>query len=337
MWDLPNGLVNIVLAPSANLETDSRYEPQDITWDDGKRHSFSDDRFSPAAPDGYVIGANNNSPTIPVVSGVLADLISEARRDHVRYNAPRLNNAIFTGARLLDGFPVSQQGYGLINAAQSWDQLAKMAKADDPANKELTSFTVSRVEDGHSVEVQGFHANLPETGQKLNGEIWITRHGGYAERRKYTFALRGNDGSYTLLDHEAELERNKATCIRFRTNGAAGWKLVFLELRDAKADVVMQDIPLSVRVPDVPEKIGPGVDKYESNIPPLRSEHQYVRVGNDVQAARYAMHIPYTGPCCSLRIFPGSISEAKTAPRRQSRGCGAPCWADGESSIPSRQ
>src|SRR6202021_513918 len=114
----------------------------------------------------YIIGANN-SPTIPVVSGVLADLISEARHDHLRYNATRLNNAIFTGTRLLEGFPLSQQGYGLINAANSWDRLVKMAKADDPANSELASFTVSRMENGRSIEVQGFHADLSKPGESL--------------------------------------------------------------------------------------------------------------------------------------------------------------------------
>lgn len=305
VWDMPNGLVNSVLAPSANLETDSRYMPQDITWDDGRRHTYSDGAFNPAAPDGYVIGANN-SPAIPVVSGILADLISEARRDHIRYDATRLNNAIFTGTRLLPDFPLSQQGYGLINAIQSWDQLAKMAKADDPANHALTSFTISRMEKGQSIEVQGFHADVPEPGEKLEGEIWITRHGGYAVGRKYTFSLRGNSGDYELLDHEAILEQDKPTRIRFQTKGLPGWNLVFLELRDKAANAVMQDVPLSVRVPETPKEIGAGVDEYESTIPPLRSEYKYVRVGYGVEAARYVMRIPYTGPCCSTRDFPGA-------------------------------
>jgi hypothetical protein len=311
---VPNGLVNTVLAPSANLETESRYAPLDITWEDGKRRSFRDDLFSPPAPGGYAIGANN-SPAIPVVSGVLADLISEAKRERVRYNSARLNNAIFTGARLLDGFPVSEQGYGLINAARSWQQLAKMANADDPKNAELTSFTVSRMEDGKVVQIQGFQADLANYGEKLSGEILITRHGGYAGGRKYTFSLLGNDGSIALLDHEATLERDKATRVRFRTSGTPGWHVVFLELHDTKADVVMQDVPLSVREPEVPEKIEPGIEKYESTIEPLRSEYRYVCVGDDVQAARYVMRIPYTGPSnVSTRSFPGGHYRAKTIP-----------------------
>jgi len=302
---LPNGLVNAVVAPSANLITASRYKPFVLTWPDGTRGSFDDQRFEPLAPAGYEIGANN-SPTIPVVSGVLADLISAAKREHVRYNTIRLNNAVFTGTRLLDGFPASQQGYGLINGAQSWDQLSKMARADDPNNPELTSFTLSRVERNQSMEVQGFQADLAKPGETLSGEIFVTRHGGFAGGRKYKFSLRGDDGSVTLLDQEATLERDKAARVRFKTNGQSGWHIVFLELRDTKADVVMQAVPLSVRVPDVPEKLAPGVDKYESTIEPLRSESRYPRVGEDVQAARYVMRIPYTGPeNISTRDFPG--------------------------------
>ena len=293
VWSLPDGLVNVVLAPSANLETDSRYMPQDVIGEDGKRRAYSGESFNPPAPYGYVIGANN-SPTIPVVSGLLADLISEARQEHVRYNAVRLNNAVFTGTRLLEGFPVSQQGYGLVNAAQSWDQLSKMAKADDPANPELTSFTISRVVAGDTIEVQGFHADLFEPRERFEDEVWITRRGGYAGERRYTFSLRGNDGSYELLDREATLERDKAVRVRFQVNHASGWKIVFLELRDAAANVVMQDVPLSVSAPDLPDKIGIGIDRYESMIPPLRTEYRYIGSGTDIQATRYEVQIPYT-------------------------------------------
>jgi hypothetical protein len=183
-----------------------------------------------------------------------------------------------------------------------------MAKADDPANSELTSFTVSRMEDGRRVEVQGFRADLANVGEKLDGEVWITRRGGYPGGRKYTFSLRGNNGDYELLDHEATLERDKPVRVRFRTNGTSGWNIVFLELRDVKADVVMQDVPLSVRVPDTPEKIAPGVDKYAATIPPLRSKHEYVHLGEDVQAARYVIRAPYVGPD-SILSAPGIRSR----------------------------
>jgi hypothetical protein len=303
VWD---GILNVVLGTSANLETDSRYKPSDLVFPDGIRYMWTDGKKNPLAPDGYVIGANN-SPTIPVVSGVLADLISEAKREHIRFDAIRLNNAIFTGARLLEGIPVSQQGYGLVNAARSWEQLTKMARADDPANPELTSFAVSDSPDPAKCgDIQEFHKDLDRAGEKVDGEVWITRHGGYAGGRKYTFSLRGDDQSFELLNHEATFERDQPVRIRFRASGAPGWNIALLELRDTEADVVMQDVPLSVRAPETPEMTAPGVNKYTATIPPLTSQNAYVHVGEDVQAARYVMRIPYTGPeNISTRSGPG--------------------------------
>ena len=294
MWDVKNGLVNTVLAPSANLDTESRYSPMTLKWSDGTRRSYND-KLEPDAPDGYMIGWNP-SPTLPVISGVLADLISEAKHERIRYNVFRLNSAIFTGARLLSGFPVSQQGYGLVDAAQSWQQLAKMAKADDPSNPELTSFAIARMKNGKLIEVQGYNADLGNPGDKLEDEIWITRHGGFAGARRYLLSLRGNNGSFELLDHEATLEQGKPVRVRFRTNGASGWNIALLELRDLKAGVVMQDVPISVRVPDSPQEIYAGTDLYESIIAPLHSEFRYVKIGDDVQAIRYSMSLPLTGP-----------------------------------------
>lgn len=46
VWWLPDGTVNTVLAPSANLETDSRYKPQDITWPDGKRYMWDNGKLN---------------------------------------------------------------------------------------------------------------------------------------------------------------------------------------------------------------------------------------------------------------------------------------------------
>jgi len=311
VWD---GLVNVVLAPSANLETDSRYKPQDLVYPDGIRYMWQDGKRNPPAPSGYVMGANN-SPTIPVVSGVLADLISEAKREHVRYDAIRLNNAVFTGARLLDGIPVSRQGYGVINAANSWDQLARMAKADDPANPQLTSFTVSKTNGAKSEDVQEFHSDLVQAGEKVEGEIWITRHGGYARGRKYTLSLRGDDQSFTLLDREATFMQDKPVRVRFRASGASGWNIALLELRDAEAGVVMQDVPLSVRAPETPDSSAAGVDEYKSIIPPLTSQNLYVHMSEDVQAARFVMRLPYTGPeNISTRSGPGLRYRSDKAP-----------------------
>jgi hypothetical protein len=73
----------------------------------------------------------------------------------------------------------------------------------------------------------------------------------------------------------------------------------------------MEDVPLSVRAPDIATPVGPGIERYEAEIPPLRSQLEYVQVGDEVQAARYEVKIPYTS---SLVSFPGGRSEVHTTP-----------------------
>lgn len=304
VWFAPDGLVNTVVAPSASLITQSRYMPSAVPWEDGRTHITST-LLEPPAPAGYAIGANP-SPTIPVVSGILADLVSEARHARVRYDAARLTQAVLTGTRLVQGFPASVQGFGLIDAARAWDQLAKMAKADDPRNSLLTSFTAARVQDGERKEVNGFQGDLPQPGGVVRGELWITRHGGYAGGRTYAFALRANDGTYELLDRKATLVRDRPVRVRFAAKITSGLHVVFLQLLDVRVGVVMEEIPLSVRAPDVPETIAPGVEKYIATIPPLRLDTRLVRVGEDAQAARFVMKIANTGTgMVSLRVMPG--------------------------------
>ena len=286
------GLVNGILAPSGQLNTESRYMPFGIEFADGKRHTFADDRFDPPAPAGYWIGANE-SPTIPVVSGVLTDLMSGARHEHLRYNTLRLNQAIFAGARLIDGIPTYEQGYGVVNAAGAWEQLVKMARADDPANPELTSFTFSHLEDGRTKEIDGYYREATTPGGELKDAIWVTRHGGFAGGREYRFSLRGDDGTYSLLKTKAKLRRDDPVEIRFRAKTTSGFHVSMLELTDAATGTVMQLVPLSVKVPDVPEVLGPGVDKYTATMAPRRDDSRLIYLEGDVQAVRYHLQIPY--------------------------------------------
>jgi hypothetical protein len=185
----PDGIVNTIAAPSAQLGTESRYVPYQFVSEDGQR--YDEGRLQAFAPPGYSIGANP-SPTIPVVSGVVADLISQAKRRHVRYDAARLTQAVFTGARWVKGIPSTTQGYGLVNAAGAWEQLSRMAGGDDPANPVLTSFTAARMDNGKGVTVNGFHADVPKAGGTLAGELWLTRHGGYGGGRDYRLSVRGD-------------------------------------------------------------------------------------------------------------------------------------------------
>lgn len=285
-------LVNSVLAPSAQLSTESRYIPEGLIFPDGRRHTFVDRQLDPPAPAGYWIG-DNESPTIPVVSGVFADLIGEAKREHVRWDIGRLDQAVFSGTRLIEGIPMYQQGYGLVNAYGAWEQLTKMAKADDPENSALTSFAFSQIEDGRKEDIEGYYKEVTRAAGTLEESIWVTRHGGYAGSREYRFALRGDAESFTLLTTKADLVRDKPAKIRFQAKTDSGFHVTMLELIDAATGTVMQQVPLSVKVPDAPEMVAPGVERYTATMPPRRDDTRIIYLGKDTQAARWHVQIPY--------------------------------------------
>jgi hypothetical protein len=288
-----DGLVNTIAAPSAQLGTESRYLPYDFVSEDGKRRD-DQGRLQAFAPPGYSIGANP-SPTIPVVSGVVADLISESRRQHIRYDAARLTQAVLIGARRVNGIPSATQGYGLVNAAGAWEQLSRMAAGDDPANPVLTSFTAARMEHGQRRVISGFHADVPQAGGTLVGDLWLTRNGGYQAGRAYQLSVRGDDGIYQISDEKVTFVRDRPQRVRFNARLTPGLHVGFLQLRDTQAGVVMQAIPLTVRTPERSEQLAPFVEKYRQTIPPRRLQYLYVRIDADTQAVRYVMRIPFLG------------------------------------------
>ncbi len=308
----PDGLVNTIAAPSAQLGTESRYLPYDFVSEDGKRYNDKG-KLQAFAPPGYSIGANP-SPTIPVVSGVLADIISEAKRQHIRYDGARLTQAVLTGARWIKGIPSTTQGYGLVNAAGAWEQLSRMASADDPANPVLTSFTAYRMENGQRRVVNGFQADVPKPGGTLAGELWLTRNGGFDGGREYQLSVRGVEEIYEIVDEKVTFVRDRPERVRFKARLTPGLHVGFLQLKDTKAGGVMQEVPLSVRVPEMLEMLAPFVEKYQQTIPPRRLQHVFVRFEADTQAARYIMRIPFVGMQDMFCGLPGHPRINNVAP-----------------------
>src|SRR5260370_31492106 len=100
--------------------------------------------------------------------------------------------------------------------------------------------------------------------------------------------------------------RDEPVRVRFVARVTSGFHVAFLQLRDSNAGAVMQEVPLSVRAPDVPENLAPGVENYKTTIPTLRNDTRYVHLVEDAQAARFLIRIPQDRPrFISLRAMPG--------------------------------
>jgi len=80
---------------------------------------------------------------------------------------------------------------------------------------------------GRLYERNGFHADLRQPGDTLQGEIWVTRHGGYSGQRAYVLGLSGDCENFTLIDKEEILERDKPVRVRFSVKVRPGLYVAF--------------------------------------------------------------------------------------------------------------
>lgn len=294
----PGGIENFLLAPSASLTTQSRYLPVDYPRADGRIGPDWDTRsFDPPAPAGYAVG-ENPSPTITIVTGLVADLIALARRHHIRYDAVRMSNALFTGSRIVAGFPASVQENGLVNALGAWRQLVAMNRVDDPADPELTHFDVLRYPDKSPID--GYFENILKPSGDLIRRIWIVRRGGYAGSRVYHLSMRpdGIPGSsvFTPLRTRVAFARDVPVLVAFRIHPTSGDQLAYMQLTDARSGTVMQQIPLQIIAPDALSEIAPGVMTFHTNLPPRHIESRYFVLPDRVTAVHVRINIPFGGP-----------------------------------------
>ena len=310
VWFTEDGLANTVVAPSTALMAASRYNPMNYIGSEGRTHLNGNVLESPA-PAGYEIGSNP-SPTISYVSGLVASVISLAKQQHVRYDAFRIRNALFTSAKLVPGFPASVQGHGLVDAAGMWRQLKAMAMADDPMNSELTSFEIGRERGGRRIAVYGYSEEFVKASN-VNEErgIWVTRQGGYAAPRPYRVALRGNDGTFTLRLDAVDLPRNKAKYLPFDITPQPNLHVAFLQLIDKGTGATMQEIPLEMRAPQPMEVVAPGVERYQTEIEPRRTQFLHFTVGRKAQAVRISIAIADDGSASDRRTV--SVTQPSTA------------------------
>ncbi len=233
------------------------------------------------------------SPTIPVVAGIMADLVGLARRYKVRYTPERIADAIFTSSTLLPDFPTVQQGHGRVNAAAAWQQLQAMDRADDPRNPELTSFEVERTFDGHRVRVHGFAAESP-VGGHLEETLWVTRHGGYPGPRLFSLRLKGDSG-FHILETRVDLPRDRPVPIHFRVQRTSGIYLGFIQLVDQHVGGPLCEIPLRLYVPEVAEAVAPGTEAYTFTIDPRHLQLRRIPTASAAQGTRVSLEVPYTG------------------------------------------
>lgn len=320
-WWRSDGAINTVLAPSTSLALQSRVVPFEPTDSLGRLVTGDPaHRFGPPAPWGYVIGANP-SPTIPIVSGVLASVLSLAKRYRIPYDGRRLTHALFASSRLVTGFPTYEQGYGLVQADSLWLYLQNMARADAGADL-LTYFTAARpVYPTHSgagnrrVEVTGFLEEIADDNASelpmLSRTLWLTRHGGPVAARAYRLAWRGNDSAFALPVDTVTFVAGRPAPVQFDVRRTPGWHLAFLRLIDQATGAVMQEVPITVRLPLPSQAPAPAVRVYTDTVGVRRIHRSYFAVHGGAQAVRVTMLAPHDGGE-NWRVVAGPSGQAES-------------------------
>jgi hypothetical protein len=311
-WSVPgvSDAESDILGPSASLTTQSRYTA--LTYPrGGYRQSLDfdgDTSAQPPAPDGYMIG-ENMSPTISLVSGVVADLISLAQVKHVRYDALRIRDALFASARILDHFPMSQQEVGLINVESAWRQLVMMSRVDDPTNGDLTHFDVF---DSAGEAIDGYSEAFTRSVGAQVRTLWIVRRGGYSGDSTYSLSVRGDNASHSLavslLGDKIVLPRGRPVRISFRVTPMGGEGLAYLQLADSHSGTVMHLIPVHITTPEQMKVIGPGAARFDVTLMPRHVDNRYFSFPTDLEAVHATIEKPFGGATERPMFVGGSTS-----------------------------
>jgi hypothetical protein len=182
----------------------------------------------------------------------------------------------------------------LIRVDSAWRQLVAMGKTDDAENPTLTRFEMTSAPGEGAKTIQGYAEEFSlGSYAPAQRSLWITRRGGYSHKRVYRFELEESFGVFKLMQSKVTLPRDQAARVSFTVDPRPGHYVTFLRIVDTQANVVMQKVPLQIRLPDPMEEVAPGVMRYRSSIPSHRSQRHSFVIGPGVQAVRSLVQMPW--------------------------------------------
>jgi len=245
-----DGLYNTIYAPSVSLIAENRFDPEAFPSKNGLSLSAGDVP-EPYAPAGYGVGANN-SPTISLVSGIVADLVGLARKYHISYTPSRMREALFLSARHASNVPAWLQGVGVIDGGAAWRLLQRLAILDHRYRGAIYFDVISA--DGTSFKPDaGPRMTSRVAGASQHGVFYITRRGGSVDAVPLVLTLSG-DRNVTVWPTHIVSYKDRAMLIHYRTRTRAGLSLTFIKIGDGNSGTPMQLIPFSYISPDFSSK-----------------------------------------------------------------------------------
>ena len=147
-------------------------------------------------PPGYQISCCT-SASAPYAAGLAARLLSAMKQDGIPYTFPAFSRALRAGSRFITGWPVHQQGNGVLDANGAWRELSSRVdppriRSTAPIVHPLAAYAAQGDRGVGLFESEGWRA-----GMRGRREITLRRESGTDSPVTYRVSLIGNDGTFT--------------------------------------------------------------------------------------------------------------------------------------------
>jgi len=275
---------NMVLVPSVSLTSVPHYSS--VFSDPYMRRIAGD---ATLAPEGYAIG-NNPSPTVSLASGAAAVLVQLGRKDHVSFDAFRLQQVLLLSARSVPGYPTWQEGVGALQTDRAWQLLKDTAELREHGHI-ATRFVVTNVRDGNengALSFSGWHGNT------AGGELRLQAYDAASPLHDYTLNVIGDPGFHIWPAH-IRFGSHMGALIHYRVKTKNSDVLAFLVIRDAQSAVPLQLFPLQYIGLDRAAVSAPGMQSYFFAVPPRRLRQILSRVDPSSQLVAVSVDVPGIG------------------------------------------
>jgi Subtilase family len=202
------------------------------------------ERVGTRLPACYDIG-NSTSTAAPVVTGVVAALISGAHQRGFTLPATRIRSLLRATARFLPGLQAADQGAGLPQADAAWalvERRISWPRITSEARLQHAFAPFLQESNGVSLyEREGWTA-----GDRGTRTLTLTRHTGPAGPRAYRLVWSGNDGTFATAER-IWLTRGHATKLRITVSpSSGGTHSALLSLVDSEFGIAVYQQQLTV-------------------------------------------------------------------------------------------
>lgn len=147
-------------------------------------------------PAGYQISCCTSASS-PYAAGVAALLLSAAKQKGLSYSVDSLGRALRAGASLIPGWPVYEQGNGVLNVNAAWAELKRKVETPRIRVNAPNIHPLALYAAAGTRGVGLFERDAWRVGMHEQRTIEMTREGGRPGSRIYRVSWAGNDGTFT--------------------------------------------------------------------------------------------------------------------------------------------